>query len=106
MNEPQQPDAQEGHEPIAREGEHVAPEFEKRAYHCPTCGVLAPMNWSQMQYGPSTFTYYAQAWHVQCGNCQGVQYWVDDTTGAARMVSPDISGGPRPHVDMPDDVRK
>jgi hypothetical protein len=100
MSEPMHPPAIT-EDPIAREGEHVAPAFEAKAYHCPLCGVLATMKWSRMTYD----NYFAEAWHVRCGNCKETQYWVADKSGDPRMVRPDVSGGPRPHVDMPEDVR-
>jgi hypothetical protein len=96
------PGQQTEHTPIVREGEHVPPTFDVKAYHCPLCGVLAQMHWTRMKLAGST---YAEAWHVRCHNCKEVQYWVSDKTGSPRMVRPDVSGGPRPHPDMPEDVR-
>jgi Domain of unknown function (DUF4145) len=73
------------------------------AYHCPRCGVLAQMEWSEFRYDFQG-AMRAPAWHVQCGNCKRAQYWIGDGE-PLRMVVPATGGGPRPHVDMPPDVR-
>jgi hypothetical protein len=93
------------HQPLAREGEHVPPTFEAGAYHRPHCGVLATMSWSQLVYKLSNSLIHTDSWHVLCSNCREAQYWVADSRGEPRMARPDVGGGPRAHVDMPDDVR-
>jgi hypothetical protein len=91
----------DGPEP-AREGEHISPAFEKTAYHCPYCGVLATMGWEQwVTYGSERLI-----WRVMCGNCKKRQVWLNNDAGEKQMVRPLIGGGPRPHVDMPPDVRR
>jgi hypothetical protein len=95
----------------AREGEHVPPVQGRRAYHCPACGVLASQYWTQLykQTGSNSFQ---KTLHyiAMCGNCNGEQVWIYYGTDIAgtesyRLVRPDVGGGPRPHVDMPDDVK-
>jgi hypothetical protein len=91
-------------DPLAREGEHVPPAAKVEAYHCPRCGVLAQMDWSELRYGYQG-NMRAPAWRVTCGNCKRAQYWISDDDQLPRMVLPATGGGPRPHVDMPPDVR-
>ncbi len=109
MTDPHTTAADEPSEPV-REGEHVPPENDARSFHCPWCGVLAQHEWIdhyiQLVGGrwaaPGTR-------HSVCGNCEMPTLWTNVTPGAAsarmQMVFPTVSGGPRPHVDMPADVR-
>ena len=102
----EQPELEED-EPLAREGEHIAPAFEKSAYHCPYCGVLAPQQRDQLRYlargllrpkrirEPDIMDEAAPAWIVRCSNCRRDQYWIEFEEGV-RMVKPLIAGGPAP----------
>jgi hypothetical protein len=94
----------EHREPIAREGEHVPPMFESKAFHCPLCGVLAGQSWWQLQYEGGR---YIGAFLSRCGNCQDDLYWVRlrDGSDAVRIADPLVGGGPRPHVQTPENVR-
>jgi hypothetical protein len=103
------PAAEEEPEPLAREGEHVAPVHEGRAYHCPYCGVLAPMYWTRLGFQPVgrpvgsiAFT---GAWTARCGVCHREQVWIVNDQQITEMVRPRVQGGPRPHPLMPDAVR-
>src|SRR4051794_24035797 len=96
--------------PIAREGEHVAPAVSLDAYHCPMCGVLAHQEWRQASYPGFRDALnnhpYAPVRLAQCMNCRSVQVWVayGEESEDYRLVKPLVGGGPRPHVDLPDDV--
>lgn len=95
----------EEHEPIAREGEHVAPDYREEAYHCPDCGVLAKQVWHDTYFSSNN---YAPVNLARCTNCRVLQVWVaygDEHLGDWKLVRPMVGGGPRPHVDMPPDVR-
>jgi hypothetical protein len=93
--------AQEPWEPFAREGQYIAPETDKEAYHCPVCGVLAAQNWIQPTY-PSTggTEAFAPVKLVRCFNCKDLQVWVEYGTGL-QLVRPWETNAPRPHHDMP-----
>jgi hypothetical protein len=91
--QPQQPESRE-HEPLAREGEHIAPAFERAADHCPYCGVLAPQQWDEMLRPmrglpglDESQHAFAHAWIVRCRNCRQDQYWVEFEEGI-RIVKP------------------
>jgi hypothetical protein len=103
-------------ERVVREGEHVPPMWQARAYHCPYCRVLAQMTWRQQVPDPSGSTSGVMAmlasttsmlWTAGCSNCRATQVWLqNDLTGRAGvMIHPRIEGGPNPHVDMPSDVK-
>jgi hypothetical protein len=68
---------EEEHEPLAREGEHIPPAHEARAYHCPYCGVLAPMQWTQLGYSLPDWTgtglTYEAIWTAECQVCRDVE---------------------------------
>lgn len=87
-------------QPLAREGEHIAPEFERSQYNCPECGVLAQQFWGQLLTRTGGFQ---RVWTVECGNCRKDQIWTE-FGGIPRMVRPLVGGGPRPHIDMPPEV--
>ncbi|UGS36098.1 DUF4145 domain-containing protein [Capillimicrobium parvum] len=104
--------------PRIAEGEIVTPTFKSTAFHCPRCGVYAPQEWAQLHYNvrvdyeewtPTA----SNGWISTCQHCDRDAYWVEgfwmvDGTPqiTARMVEPQQTlTGPRPHTDMPDDVR-
>jgi hypothetical protein len=97
---------EENREPLAREGEHVAPEFQKDHYHCPRCGVLAAQKWIQLGRRASGGYVHEDVWIVECFNCKRSQVWVLNDAIDHEMVLPVSGGGPRPHVEMPPDVRE
>jgi hypothetical protein len=91
-------------EPIVREGEYKPPQYQAKAFHCALCGVYATHDWNQLRYGQM----YLGPWTEQCGNCGERTFWVRlrDNSGGMRMADPVVGGGPKPHVDMPADVRR
>jgi hypothetical protein len=94
-------------EPLAREGEHLPPVYRAPAYHCPACGVLAKQLWEEATHKTflSTGRILAPVTVAYCTNCHYVQVWVSYGDNDFRLVKPVIGGGPRPHVDLPPDVR-
>lgn len=92
--------------PLTREGEHVAPKLREAAFHCMHCGVLAQQAWSNlisdapsMRTGGHAHAGYSQC---RCRHCRETSIWSDSEE---RCVDPVIGGGPRPHVEMPVDVK-
>lgn len=61
------------------------------------CGVLASQDWvaAQTAYNPLPYK------RCVCHNCRKLSLWRKD----GRCVDPIVGGGPRPHVEMPDDVK-
>lgn len=95
---------QDEQQPLAREGEQVAPELKSDAFHCMHCGVLARQMWKQVWVKPTWSDTYSRIayWHCACINCDQASLWRDD----GRIVDPIVGGGPRPHIEMPADVRE
>jgi hypothetical protein len=92
----------ETQEPIAFEGEHISPKLERPSFHCMHCGVLAQQHWLNIFNGGPGLGFNRIAFsYCECSNCSGVSVWRHD----GRCVDPTIVGGPRPQVDMPDDVK-
>ena len=60
-------------EPLAVEGEYLAPEFRKGHYHCPRCGVLAPQAWKQLSWRAENQDWHADAWIVHGFSCRAPQ---------------------------------
>jgi hypothetical protein len=96
-------------EPLVREGDRVLPAFQVDAFNCPYCGVLAQQFWTKLLgEEPGRTGYHGVGVHMSvCLNCEKRAVWAafgphrDDV----KMVKPQVSGGPRHHVDMPPDVR-
>lgn len=96
--------------PLAAEGEHVAPEYEKPAFHCPWCGVLAAQRWVSLNFQAMGGGFaYGSARFATCTNCRRRTYWIDmserEAQGNYRMVKPLGVAGARPHIDMPEDIK-
>ena len=91
-------------EPLAREGEHVAPRLHGDYFHCMHCGVLAQQEWQTIRAeSSSSFASYYPGYSLcTCRNCHGKSLW---NVNEERCVDPVIGGGPRPHVEMPEDVK-
>ncbi len=99
------PDVSSGdqeHQPLAREGEHVAPEIQSKAFHCMHCGVLASQHWVQVQTS-TTIPFDLNYWRCTCSNCRETSLWKG--APSFRSIDPVTGGGPRPHAEMPSDVR-
>jgi hypothetical protein len=92
-------------EPLASEGEHIAPRLGGESFHCMHCGVLSQQVWDSLvpenaiRTRQLAFVGYARC---VCRNCTGVSIWNE---AEERCVDPVIGGGPRPHVEMPEDVK-
>ena len=99
MNEEQ---PQDQPQPVA-ENEHVAPGLQGTAFHCMHCGVLAQQTWQVLRAGAGPQSYSSGYWYCTCRNCTEISIW-NEFNG--RCVDPIIGGGPRPHLEMPEDVRQ
>lgn len=86
-------------EPLAREDEHVAPVLREESFHCMHCGVLAQQTWSNLLTDSGQYAGYSRC---TCRNCRGSSIW---SNAEERCVDPVIGGGPRPHIEMPDNVK-
>lgn len=86
----------------AVEGQHIAPVFQGDAFHCMHCGVLVSQIWWPTKFDIGRGRVPSGYWLCHCNNCNQKSLWKMETE---RCVDPVIGGGPRPHVDMPDDVK-
>lgn len=89
-------------EAVVQEGEHIAPSLGATSFHCMYCGVLAQQLWTRLSadIGPSWQRVpYARC---VCRNCTNFSIWSESEE---RCIDPVIGSGPRPHIDMPDDVK-
>ncbi len=98
-----------GREPLAHEGEHVPPAFEADAFNCPYCGVLAQQFWTTLigqQPGENDYRGVGVYMSI-CLNCKKRAVWAafGPHRNDVKMVKPQVSAGPRPHVDMPAGAR-
>lgn len=76
--------------------EYVPPEFNKSAFHCPTCNVYAQQQTFQ------TFTIQSPVeglFVTLCAHCNDVSVWFDGL-----LLHPEVSSAPLPHPEIPADV--
>lgn len=87
--------------------------MNRKAYHCPYCGVYAEQAWSQLIYEASMTLQPSHIYRGECFNCHQLTYWffgrTDGTTEeqpTAMMVIPSRSGSaPTPSPDFPEDAK-
>jgi hypothetical protein len=113
MSKEEAPNADEGEERDHQigAGDYVAPVLNRKAFHCPHCGVYAPQEWEHLTlYGG---THPSHAWRGECFNCKKYTYWIAQLISEglfedhdAIMVSPlESTNAPGPHPDMPEKPR-
>jgi hypothetical protein len=69
------------------------------------CGVLSAQDWTQLIYFIGSSWENTDTWMCSCTNCRKDSLWrITDDGG--RLVDPVTRGGPSPHPDIPEEVRK
>lgn len=83
---------------------HYPPEFAKKDFHCPNCGVHASQEWFTCErkdnYLQKTYKVDSVKFSI-CNHCTELALWVDK-----RLMIPEISSTQTPHVDLPDSCLK
>lgn len=77
--------------------DYVAPELEKDAFNCPSCGAFAHQRWGQIIF---VNTVYHDWQAALCGRCREPSIWRE---GA--LAWPTTSPTPRPNEDLPQNAR-
>jgi hypothetical protein len=83
----------------------IAPEFNKKAFHCPysQCGAYAKQEWLPAYWLlPPLKNQYTQTGRLSlavCDHCDQFSLWMD-----GKLVFPLIRTAPVPHPDMPDNI--
>lgn len=86
--------------------EHVAPEADRDAFHCPLCGTYAKQQWFRLDIIEGNINHKhivdrdAAFQGSHCSRCEQLAVWFKK-----RMIYPITSGAPQPNVDLPDDVK-
>jgi hypothetical protein len=90
-------------DPLTIEGGHVPPALNREAFHCMHCGVLSQQSWLLLFKGAPGHGFNETSYHhCWCTNCHQDSVW----RGADGVcVDPGVGGGPRPHPEMPEDVK-
>lgn len=83
---------------------YYPPEYRKKAFTCPLCGVFANMQWVDLflgNYGSSLVI------RANCDQCQEHSYWLGEFHGdnEGKMIYPTVSNVPYPNSDMPEDAK-
>lgn len=89
----------------------TAPAFKLEAFHCPTCGTYAHMNWEDLGSQQGRHSLYAEA---ICSKCKKTSLWritkfshghfgrIDEE---GELIFPDFGISALPESDMPEDVK-
>ena len=80
----------------------VPPEFGKTGFTCPYCDAFAAQDWIDIFYRTSTNSLVIdpQLRKSQCHHCGKVAIWIRN-----KLIDPDSTPAPMPHVDMPPNCR-
>lgn len=85
----------------------VQPEFELKAFNCPTCNAYAHMEWVRRILVVGNYLVHT----ASCAKCKRESLWrsqLNDLTSEiieTHMIYPDVSVSVTPEKDMPDDVK-
>lgn len=83
--------------------EHIAPEADRDAFHCPLCGTYAKQRWFRLSISEGSTDYRnivdreAAFQGSHCSRCEQMAVWFKK-----RMIYPITSGAPQPNADLPD----
>lgn len=82
--------------------QYFPPEYQKKQFTCPHCGVLANQEWDHIvEYNYRNSPFY-QIYRSRCLNeyCRKECMWMD-----GKMVIPDMEGVPYPNDDLNDEIK-
>jgi Domain of unknown function (DUF4145) len=88
---------------------YVAPQIGRKAFHCARCNVYADQFWFQVfhpEYVGNPGSQYQSNVQIKrqqvsrCAHCNEYSFWLDQ-----KLLSPDITGAPLPHPEMPESVK-
>lgn len=84
---------------------YVPPEFEKKAFHCPLCGVYAHQRWHSCYPSGIDISFANQVsndlYISLCSHCGRYSIWFK-----GKKIYPISSSAPLPSEDMPEDVKE
>lgn len=87
------------------EEEYIQPELDKDGFHCPNCGMYARQSWEQLRSSNknrgSGMNQILDGRIAICSQCREPTIWVGED-----IIYPSASTAPRPHEDMPDEIKK
>jgi hypothetical protein len=75
---------------------YYPPIYESENFHCPNCSVYARQIWHQIYYNGDVITEMNISY---CSHCNKKCFWFNE-----KLVIPDVSSAPTPHVDLPSEV--
>lgn len=91
---------------------YIAPLFERKAFNCPHCGVLAQFHWAKAHHEVAFHGIVAakqptEVFVAYCQHCQGKTLWLQEKgpgKGTGKLVYPSVSTAPLSHPDTPNDI--
>jgi hypothetical protein len=96
-----------GHEILDGGGQPImpyeAPEYEKKAFDCPHCGVRTSQSWIDLRKAVGSTHKHDLGTRLDaavCFNCGDFSVWYD-----GRMIYPFDSTAPLPNPDLPEEIR-
>lgn len=79
---------------------YYPPEFEKKQFNCPHCGVFAEQQWRDVTANTYNHLHRTPFKAAFCVHCEESSYWFD-----GRMLVPNDTPIELPHPDLPDACR-
>ena len=84
--------------------EHYIPEFKKKSFHCPHCGVYSQQTWAVASIWGSMMKNNAieipDVHFSFCSHCEQKSIWFNK-----KMIEPNIGGVPLPNQDLSKDIK-
>jgi len=77
----------------------VAPEFQKRSFTCPFCGVRSEQIWFNLDISSGSEYFRNHIKACVCHSCEKYSIWKDE-----QMIFPKESNVPMPNEDLPENV--
>jgi len=80
---------------------YVAPAFKLSAFNCPSCDIVARMDWQMMKLNNGN----SPVWSALCDHCHRSSVWLAENISydsqSGKMLDPPALLAPAPHPDMP-----
>ena len=79
---------------------YFPPKYKEQSFNCPNCSVYSKQEWVEPVY--RNISIHAKTHELDvayCSHCYKPSIWYKE-----RLIIPDISSAPQPHIDMPNEI--
>lgn len=79
---------------------YFPPKYKEQSFNCPNCSVYSKQEWVEPVYRNISIHEKIHELDVAyCSHCYKPSIWYKE-----RLIIPDISSAPQPHIDMPNEI--